>query len=455
MNNKYFILKKNGEIVEPDKYLESSQCSEEFRVFIEREAFNQQAVSVNRNKKQESEAKSDYLSYAKKLGFDWEPNSDNGFMRFDYKAQLIMRLVKDYARQLVNEIGFPIYEVRGANFFDMSYPVVQAYAGLYGDRLFQFNAGQKKLVMSYDASYPQFNLAGKYQLKESNLPFAHFSISDCYRLEQSGECMLFVRQRRFFMPDLHPYFKDIDEAFKWFPKIEKKLLESAKDANKHYEIVVEVSSEDNWIKYQNKIKCIAKNLGQDILVAILMDGQDRYWIINVDYKIIDQLGQSREICCIQIDVGNASRLDIKYQDKKGNDNYPVIIHSAVPGGIERYLYMLLDNFKESFPLWLYPAQIRLIPVNKKHISFCKRLVDKSKHLPVRIEIDDRDEHLNKRIKQSHEDLVPFVVVIGDKEMSKRENLKEFNSALSKVIKVSKNKPFIPLSYPNLISMQVR
>lgn len=96
MNNKYFVLKKNGEIVEPDKYLESSQCSEKFRVFIEREAFN---------KKQASEVKSDYLSYAKKLGFDWEPNSDNGFMRFDYKAQLIMRLIKEYARQLLMRLA--------------------------------------------------------------------------------------------------------------------------------------------------------------------------------------------------------------------------------------------------------------------------------------------------------------------------------------------------------------
>ena len=90
MNNKYFVLKANGEIVEPGKYLESSQCSENFKVFIEREALN---------KKLDSDVKSDYVSYAKKLGFDWEPNSDSGFMRFDYKAQLIMRLVKEYARQ--------------------------------------------------------------------------------------------------------------------------------------------------------------------------------------------------------------------------------------------------------------------------------------------------------------------------------------------------------------------
>jgi threonyl-tRNA synthetase len=446
MNNKYYVLKANGEIVDPEKYLESSQCPENFKAFIEREALN---------KKVDPGLKSDYLSYAKRLGFDWEPNSDRGFARFDYKAQLIMRLVKEYARQLVNEIGFPIYEVRGANFFDMSYPVVQAYAGLYGDRLFQLDAGDKRLVMSYDASYPQFNLASKYQLREKHLPFAHFSISDCYRLEQSGECMLFVRQRRFFMPDLHPYFKNIDEAFQWYPKIEEKLLEAVKDIHRYYEVVIEVSSEENWHEYQKRIEGIAKNLNQDILVAIIRDGKDRYWIINVDYKIIDQLGQSREICCIQIDVGNASRLDIHYKDEKDQKHFPVIIHSAVPGGIERYLYMLFDNFKISFPLWLYPAQIRLIPINQKHIAFCKRLIEENNNLPVRIEIDDRDEHLNKRIKQAHEDLIPFIVVIGDKEMSSEANLKEFNNALNRVVENVKNKPFIPLSYPNLVSVQVK
>jgi threonyl-tRNA synthetase len=88
-------------------------------------------------------------------------------------------------------------------------------------------------------------------------------------------------------------------------------------------------------------------------------------------------------------------------------------------------------------------------------SPCKRLIEENNNLPVRIEIDDRDEHLNKRIKQAHEDIIPFIVVIGDKEMSSNANLKEFNNALNRVVENAKNKPFIPLSYPNLVSMQVK
>ena len=447
MNNQYFVIKDDGQVLSPDKYLESVECSQDFRVFVEREALDQKAVA--------RDEKSEYLFYANSLGFNWEPNSDSGFVQYDYKANLIMRLIKDYSRKLVSEIGFPIYEVRGANFFDMSYPVVKAYAGLYGDRLFQFDSGEKKLVMSYDASYPQFNLAEKYSLKERDLPFAHFSVSDCYRQEQSGECMLLYRQRRFFMPDLHPYFKDVNQAFEWFPKIERKLFEAVGEINRHYEVVVEVSSQKNWEEYQEPIKAIAKNLGQDILVAVLMDGKDRYWIINVDYKIIDRLGQSREICCIQIDVGNASRLGIVYADSNNQKINPVIIHAAVPGGIERYLYMIFDRFKESFPLRLFPSQIRLIPIHESHIEFCQKLVNQCSHLPVRIEIDDRSEHLNKRIKQAHEAFVPFPLVIGNNEQFSAEGLNKFNEVIHKIVESSKNKPFIPMGYPNFISQQIK
>ena len=447
MDNKYLVIKKGGKIVDAKEYLEKSENSGDFGLFVKREAFGND-VKIDGEK-------SDYLLYAQKFGFNWEPNADIGFVQYDYRANLIMRLVKEYARKLMHQIGFTIYEIQGSNVFDLSHPVVEAYAKLYGDRLFNFESGKKKVVMSYDASYPQFNLAGKYILNHSHIPFGHFSISDCYRHEQSGECMLLYRQRRFYMPDIHPYFKDVAEAFEWYPKIEKQLLKSSQEVNIDYQIVVEVSSDKNWEKYKDEILEIANRLDRDILVAILQDGKDRYWIINVDYKIVDKFGQSREICCIQIDVENAKRLDIAFMDAKGNKVNPIIIHAAVPGGIERYIYMLFDDFKKRFPLWLYPAQIRLIPVNDDFISFCEELVEKYKDFPVRIEIDDRKEGVSKKVKNAHQDLIPFSVVIGEKEQSSPDDIAELRSAIDKVVANSKDKPFIPIEYPKLMSLQVK
>jgi threonyl-tRNA synthetase len=443
--NKYLIISKNGNILDPKDFLKSADCSEHMKIVIEREALG---IKAKNNLEKPS-----YLKYANKMGFSWEPNSAIGFIQYDYKANLIMRILKEYSRNLVDNIGLPIYEVSGSNFFDLQYPVVQAYAGLFGDRLFKFKSEDKELVMSYDASYPQFNLASQYRLSEKNLPMAHFSISDCYRYEQSGECMLLFRGRRFNMPDLHPYLKSVDEAFEWYFEIEKQILQGAKDAQREYINVAKVSSEKNWNIYKDKIINIAVKGNKDMLVEIKMDNVDRYWIVDIDYSFIDELKQIREVGCIQIDIGNAERLGIKYSDKNNNHNHPVIIHAAVPGGLERYLYMCFDKFKESFPIWLQPIQVRLIPVSDKFIDFCVEL--KNKHSNIRIDIDDRAEGVGKKIKDARRELIPNIVVIGEDEFGNSSKLKSFENIVNLIQKECESKYFIDYNWPMLVSKQVK
>lgn len=400
---KYFVLKQDRQVVEIDDYLKQPGVNNEFARFIRREALGEILV-------QQSNDRPAYLQYANKLGFRWEPNADIGHVQYDYRANLMRRLAQDYARQLVHELGMPVYEVNGANMFSLNHPVVEKYASLFGDRLYQFKSGDNDVVMSYDASYPQFNLAAKAPLSYEQLPFAHFSIADCYRHEQSGEMMLLLRQRRFFMPDIHPYFKNVAEAFAWFPKLQEKIVGAAKDAGREYQVVIEVPSGKIWQEYLSYIEQIPGQLGADVLVNILEDGADRYWVVNVDYKFIDKLGQAREIGCIQVDIGNARRLNIHYIDKDGSKKHPAIIHSAIPGGIERYLYLLFDEFKEKgLPLWLQPVQIRLLPVSVAFVEACLELAKKYEHLPLRIEVDDRSVSLSAKLKSAHEDFVPHKI----------------------------------------------
>lgn len=355
---KHFILSQQKRVVEIDDYLKLPKIDSEFERFVRREALGEILVK-------QSNDKPAYLAPASRLGFNWEANADIGHVQYNYKANLMRRLVQDYARQLVHRLGIPVYEVNGANMFSLQHPVVSAYASLYGDRLYQFKSGKFDVVMSYDASYPQFNLVSKTPLRHKQLPFAHFSLADCYRHEQSGEMMMLLRQRRFYMPDIHPYFKDTNEAFAWFPKLHERILEAGKAAKRVYQVVIEIPSEKVWQEYRSYIEQIPISLGSDVLVNIIEDGKDRYWVVNVDYKIIDKLGQAREIACIQIDIGNAPRLNIHYIDDKGQEKHPVIIHSAIPGGIERYLYIVFDNFEQGLPLWLNPVHIRLIRCPKR------------------------------------------------------------------------------------------
>jgi threonyl-tRNA synthetase len=441
---KYFILSQDKKVIAIKDYLKRPDIDPDFARFVRREALGEVLVA-------QSNARPAYLKYARKFGFAWEPNADIGHVQYNYKANLMRRLVQDYARQLVHELGMPVYEVNGANMFSMAHPVVDAYAALFGDRLYQFKSGDHKVVMSYDASYPQFNLAGRAPLKRKQLPFAHFSLADCYRHEQSGEMMLLLRQRRFFMPDLHPYFHDVAEAFAWFPKFQAKIVEAARQAGREYQVVVEVPSQQNWEDYRAHIEQIPVDLGADVLVNIIEDGQDRYWVVNVDYKIIDQIGQVREIGCVQIDIGNAPRLNIRYLDEHGRVKHPAIIHSAIPGGIERYLYLALDNFESAggLPLWLAPVQLRLLPVGKAFIQPCQKLLKKLQKYPLRIEIDDRNLSVAAKLRAAHEDLVPHSMVVGQKELAGGARALE-NQIKQFVVQV-KGKPFLRREWPAELS----
>jgi threonyl-tRNA synthetase len=444
MKNKYYVINKQGEVKDISEYRDSASCSEDMKICIDREAFKKQP-------NESSEKKPQYIINANKLGFNWEENSSIGFLQYDWKANVILRLVKEYARHLVYSIDAPVYEVQGSNFFDLKHPVVQAYSELFGDRLFKFKSEDEEMVMSYDASYPQFNLAQKYQLREKQLPLIHFSISDCYRYEQSGECMLLFRGRRFNMPDVHPYFKDIDQAWDWYPAFEKQIEQGFDLANRKYINVVKVSSEENWEKYKEHICSIAMNGNKEMLVEIKMDGADRYWIVDIDYSFIDQLGHVREIGCIQIDVGNAKRLGIKYASQDGNEEHPVIIHSAIPGGIERYIYMLIDNMID-FPIYFHPIQLRLIPVSEKYVQFAKSIADKFPG--IRIDIDDRNVGVSRKIKDAHIELIPHHSVLGEREQSEDAVPASVYEKVSEIQKQIDGLPKIQVSIPKLVSQSI-
>jgi threonyl-tRNA synthetase len=443
---KFFVLQQDKDAVPVDDYLKRADIELDFARFIRREALGELFVQPSTDRPR-------YLHHANRFGFRWEPNADNGHVQYDYRANLMRRLVQDYARQLIHELGLPVYEVNGANMFSLNHPVVEAYASLYGDRLYQFGSGNHQIIMSYDASYPQFNLAARAPLSYKQLPFAHFSLADCYRHEQSGELMLLLRQRRFFMPDIHPYFKDVAEAFAWFPKLQAKIVGAAAEVGRRYQVVIEVPSEAIWRQYRDYIEQIPEALGADVLVNLLEDGVDRYWVVNVDYKIIDQLGQAREIGCIQVDIGNAPRLGIRYIDRDGQSRHPAIIHSAIPGGIERFLYVVFDQYEQhGLPLWLQPVHVRLLPLSAAFVEPCQALVKRYEQLPLRFEIDDRNVSLSAKLKAAHEGLIPQRVVIGQKEAD--DDYRELDGLVHTLAQDMGNKPFIRREWPAEVSRQL-
>jgi threonyl-tRNA synthetase len=195
-----------------------------------------------------------------------------------------------------------------------------------------------------------------------------------------------------------------------------------------------------------------------------------YWVLNIEYHIIDELQRPREIATFQIDIGNAKRFGISFVEENGEKNFPPIIHTAVIGSIERYLFTILDQCarldksgqKPSLPLWLSPVQVRIIPVKPEFTDFALKLVTTLGESNVRADIDDRNESVDKRVRDAEVNWIPYVVVVGKREMNanqlairRRSDSKQYNCTLSDLEKeinaATRDYPKIPLRLPVLLS----
>jgi len=167
---------------------------------------------------------------------------------------------------------------------------------------------------------------------------------------------------------------------------------------------------------------LAKLERKPILLNFVPDGI-YYWVLNVEYHIIDELDRPREIATVQIDIGNAKRFDISYVDKNGAKQYPPIIHTALIGTVERYIFAILDSCakmehqgkKPQLPLWLAPTQVRIIPVTKESLPDADGLAAKLNQARVRTDVDDSDETVEKRVREAEVFWIPYIIVVGARE----------------------------------------
>ncbi|MEM1643759.1 MAG: His/Gly/Thr/Pro-type tRNA ligase C-terminal domain-containing protein [Desulfurococcaceae archaeon] len=197
-----------------------------------------------------------------------------------------------------------------------------------------------------------------------------------------------------------------------------------------------------------------------------------YWVLNVEYHIIDNVGRPREIATFQIDVGNGERFGITYVDEGGRKRHPVIIHTALIGSIERYIYMVLDTAAKAeksgetpyIPTWMSPIQVRVIPVSREVLSYAIDVAQELAGRGLRIDVDDRDESLGKKIRDAGREWIPYIAVIGRRELeTKTVNVRERRTNDQRVMRVSElyeliskeieGYPQVPQTLPILVSQR--
>ena len=407
----YKIMDVDGKLYTPDEYMKNPG-RDDFKSLVEKEALKQGLLG----------GQPKFLDYCKKFGIEWEPFSDVGHMRYGPEATLMFDLVAEYSWMVAKSLAVPIFQVRGTNMFNLAERPVKEHAKLFGSKLYEVKVDEKEFVLRYAACHQQFSMVKDWSLSYKQIPFGTFEVADSYRLEQSGELLLCFRVRKMNMPDLHIYCKNLDDSMKTSFKVHEKIYEEIRKLNREYVSIYNTTRNfyDKNIEFFRKLIEVER---KPILLGFVPDNI-YYWVLNIEYNIIDELDRPREIGTIQIDVGNAERFGISYVDENGSRKYPPIIHTALIGTVERYIYTLLDQAaldekngkKPSIPVWISPTQVRVIPVAKEHLDYASRVADDLEKVNIRVDVDDRDESVPKKVRSAEIAWISYVVVVGEKEI---------------------------------------
>ncbi|MEK6893216.1 MAG: threonine--tRNA ligase [Nanoarchaeota archaeon] len=456
----YLILTHDGKEFEVKDYKFTKE-DDDFKMLVEKEALK---IGLKGGKEP------GFIKYANQFQIEWEPMSDKGNMRYGPEGTLMFNLVEEYAENIANSLGIPVYSVKGTNMFNLKEPAVKEHANLFGDRLYSLNIDKNSFVLRYAACHQQFAMIKDWNLSYKNLPFGALENADSYRYEQAGELLLAFRTRRMDMPDLHVFCKNFEESKEWFTKIHDKIYEQVYKIERDYEILFNFSSRAHYENNKEWVLNLLKKQKKNALLHFYPEGINYYWTFNIEYMIIDELKRPREIATVQIDIGNAKRFGIKFKDNNNNEIFPVILHTATIGTIGRYLFSVLDTVvqnelkgkKAELPYWLSPTQARILPVSDKFNEHAIKLAEKLNAQRIRTDVEDRGFSLPKKVSSAEINWVPYIIVLGEKEVQSKklavrirqtgkiENLTE-EELVQKLKNVQGDMPWQPIALPVLVS----
>ncbi|MFD1851919.1 threonine--tRNA ligase [Oceanobacillus bengalensis] len=175
-----------------------------------------------------------------------------------------------------------------------------------------------------------------------------------------------------------------------------------------------IDNDEMWEKTQSTLKQTMEDLNLEYVEA---EGEAAFYGPKLDVQVKTALGKDETLSTVQLDVLLPERFDLTYIGEDGKEHRPVVIHRGVVSTMERFVAFLIEEYKGAFPTWLAPVQLKVIPVSPQvHLDYAKEVVDKLKFQGVRVELDERDEKIGYKIREAQTQKVPFMLVLGDKEI---------------------------------------
>ena len=406
-------------------------------------AFETKQELDNYLKMREEAEKRDHKKLGKELGlFLFSDLVGGGLPLWTPKGTIMRFLLDDYVWELRKKKGFQrvtIPHITKKDLYDVS-----GHWKKFSDELFKISTREGHLFAMKPMNCPHHTqIFDNERRSYRDMPQRYAETTMVYRDEQSGELSGLSRVRSITQDDAHVFCREnqienemyaiwdiVDDFYKTFG-FDLKVRFSRHDPEifDNY-----IGTKEVWSKAETQLLSIIKKRGVDYMDGL---GEAAMYGPKIDFIAKDSLGRVLQVATIQLDFNMPTNFNLSCINEKGEKEGVVMIHCAIMGSIERFMSTLIEHYAGAFPVWLSPIQAKILPVSEKHIEYAKSIYDKLLEEGIRVELDSSNETLGKKVRDAKMQKIPYLLVVGDKEIESKEITVEFKN--EKVGSLSINK----------------
>jgi threonyl-tRNA synthetase len=373
----------------------------------------------------EEAKKRDHRKLGKELGiFTMDDNVGPGLPLWMPNGTIIIEELEKLAKETEKEAGYK--RVVTPNIAKESMYITSGHLPYYADSMFppMEMDGEKYYLKPMNCPH-HHKIFDAEQKSYKDLPYRIAEYGTCYRYEQSGELFGLMRVRCLHMNDAHIYcskeqfaqeFKAVNDMYLKYFKIfgvEKFVMRlSLHDPGKLGQKYVNEPA--LWIETEEMVR---KVLIETNTPFIEVQDEAAFYGPKIDVQIWSIIGKEFTLATNQVDFAQGRSFKLSFTNKDNQPEVPLIIHRAPLGTHERFIGFLLEHFAGKFPAWLAPLQVKILPISDKFMDYANTILQKLKNADIRVEIDDRQEKIGKKIRDTELARVPYMLVVGEKEMN--------------------------------------
>jgi len=374
-------------------------------------------------KRLEEAAKRDHRKLGKDLDLFniYHEEAGAGLVFYHPKGAILRQLIEDYLKKEHAKRGYSHVitpHIARENLWKTS-----GHTGYYKENMYFLSVDEQDYVLK-PMNCPYHLLIYKRKINSyKDLPIRYFELGTVYRHERSGVLHGLLRVRGFTQDDAHIFCRpdQLNEEI-------KKTIDFAFDMLKkfgfeNYEVYLStrpdkaVGSQENWKNATEALEAALKAKGIEYKID---PGAGVFYGPKIDVKIKDAIGRLWQGPTIQADFNLPERFDLTYAGEDGQKHRPVMIHRVVLGSMERFIGVLTEHYAGAFPLWLAPVQVIVLPIADRHAAYAKEIAGKLEETGLRVEVDSRNEKVGFKIREAQLQKVPYMLVIGDKEVEAKQ-----------------------------------